>query len=126
MTRNSSADPPEGSPANPIRLRRTKRILDRYYEGRRLPSPVEGHLDLLGIREGERGTGRVLLECNTSSLRFLLVIPKATPEERAQVKEAEKEGEDPLCPRHGSRQRLTRSAKGWLCPLCGVYYGEIS
>jgi len=83
-----------------------------------------GQLDVLGVREGEGGTGRVLMECNVSSLRFVLVIPKATRTEKAKVKEVLEAGDDPLCPRHGSHQRLSKSGKNWVCPLCGVSYGK--
>jgi hypothetical protein len=83
-----------------------------------------GQLDFLGVREGEGGTGQVLLECNTSSLRFVLVIPKATRTERTKVKERLAAGEDPFCPRHGVHQPLTRSGKEWMCTLCAVSFGK--
>ncbi len=83
-----------------------------------------GQLDVLGVREGDGGTGRVLMECNVSSLRFVLVIPKATRTEKAKVKEILEAGDDPPCPRHGSHQRLSKSGKSWVCPLCGVSYGK--
>jgi hypothetical protein len=83
-----------------------------------------GQLDVLGVREGEGGAGKVLMECNVSSLRFVLVIPKATRTEKGKVKEAMDAGDDPTCPRHGSRQRLAKSGKNWVCPLCGVSYGR--
>lgn len=118
------SETPTGSPTNPIPLPRSKKTLDRYYRGKRLDSPMGGHLDVLGIREGNRGTGRVLLECNTSSLRYVLVIPKATPKERSLVKDVLEDGEDPYCPRHGESHRLTKSRKNWVCSLCGVPYGK--
>ena len=126
MTRNSSPNPsPAGSPANPIPLPKDKKLLQEYYEGRRLSSPLGGQLDLLGVREGENGTGQALFECNASSLRYVLAIPKATRTEKTKVKEAAEEGEDPPCPRHGSRQILTKSVKGWFCSKCGVTFGKI-
>jgi hypothetical protein len=117
-------EPQAGSPANPIPLPREKKVLRRYYAGQRLISPLGGQLDVLGVREGEGGTGRVLLECNTSSLRFVLVIPKATSTERAAVKEALEAGVDLSCPRHGTYHRLSRLGKQWVCPECGVPYGK--
>jgi hypothetical protein len=83
-----------------------------------------GFLDILGVREGGDGTGRVLLECNTSSLRFVLTIPKATRTEKTKVKEAREAGDEPTCPRHGAHERLARSGKDWVCALCGVTYGK--
>ncbi len=124
MDRNPVSEPPPGSPGNPIPLPKSKTLLARYYAGRRLASPMGGHLDLLGVREGKGGVGRVVCECNTSSLRFVLVVPKATKAERAKVKEALESGDDLLCPRHGADQRLAKSGKEWVCPLCGVSYGK--
>jgi hypothetical protein len=124
MDRNVVSEPPPGSPTNPIPLPKSKKTLERYYGGRRLESPLGGFLDVLGVREGKDGMGRVLLECNTSSLRFVLVIPRATKAEKAQVKEALGAGADLLCPRHGSDQRLSKSGREWICPLCGVSYGR--
>jgi len=124
MDRKVMSAPPRGSPANPIPLPKSKKTLERYYAGKRLDSPMGGHLDVLGVRGGERGTGQVLLECNTSSLRYVLVIPKATKTERDHVKEILDQGDDPCCPRHGEGQRLTKSKKNWVCSLCGVPYGK--
>jgi len=124
MDRNVVSEPPAGSPTNPIPLPKSKKTLERYYAGKRLESPLGGFLDVLGIREGKDGKGRVLFECNTSSLRFVLVVPKATRPERADVKEALVGGDDLFCPRHGSEQRLSKSGKNWICPLCGVSYGK--
>lgn len=124
MDRKVAAEPAPGSPRNPIPLPKSKKLLERYYAGRRLESPMEGHLDVLGVREGADKTGRVLLECNTSSLRFVLVIPKATRTEKAKVKEAIEAGEDLFCPRHGTDERLSKSGKEWVCSLCGVAYGK--
>lgn len=83
-----------------------------------------GQLDILGVREGEKGAGRVLLECNTSSLRFVLKIPKATRAEKTQVKEAVEAGKDPHCPRHGAYHPLSKSGKEWVCHLCAVGFGK--
>jgi hypothetical protein len=124
MERKTPAVAGAGSPGNPIPLPKEKKVLQAYYGGDRLQSPMGGQLDLLGVREGEGGTGRVLLECNVSSLRFVLTIPKATRAEKATIQEAIDTGDDLTCPRHGSYQRLTKSGKNWVCNLCGVVYGK--
>ena len=117
-------EPQPGSPANPIPLPKSKKVLERYYEGKRLESPLGGNLDILGIRESDGGTGRVLMECNASSLRYVLIIPKATRTEKSKLKEVLAAGDDPSCPRHGPDQRLSKSGKDWVCALCGVSYGK--
>ena len=124
MDKNVELEPQAGSPSNPIPLPKDKKTLRRYYSGERLDSPMGGQLDLLGVREGADGSGRVLLECNVSSLRYVLRIPKATKNEKARVKEILERGEDVFCPRHGPHQRLTKSGKKWVCSLCGVPYGK--
>ena len=126
MIVDSSENHPAGSPANPIPLPKDKKLLQEYYEGRRLPSPLGGQLDLLGVRAREDGIGQVLFECNVSSLRYVLTIPKATRTEKSKVKKAAESGEDPPCPRHGSRQILNKSVKGWFCSQCGVTYGRVA
>ena len=124
MNRNPTVKHPAGSPANPIPLPKDKKTLQKYYEGKRLSSPMEGELDFLGVRESEGGVGWALFECNVSSLRYVLTIPKATRAEKAKVKEDVEAGEDLPCPRHGTRQRLAKSGKEWVCPLCGVSFGK--
>jgi hypothetical protein len=124
MMNESSSGQNPGSPANPILLPKDKKTLLAYYAGERLPSPMGGQFDILGVRDGEGGTGRVVLECNVSSLRYVLVIPKATRAERAVVKEAIEGKEESICPRHGHFQRLTKSGKDWVCGLCGVSFGK--
>jgi hypothetical protein len=124
MERNTSSVKRQGSPTNPIPLPKEKKLLQGYYAGDRLPSPMGGQLDLLGVREGDGGVGWVLLECNVSSLRYVLTIPKATRTERAKVKEAIEKGEEITCPRHGPYQRLSKSGKNWVCQECGVVYGK--
>ena len=86
-------------------------------------------LDQNQVEEGtapDDGTGRAILECSTSSLRFELTIKKATRTEKQKVKEAQAAGSDPTCPRHGSDQRLSRLGSYWFCPQCGVRYGRAS
>lgn len=124
MERKASPQQIPGSPGNPIPLPKEKKLLHSYYAGARLPSPMGGQLDVLGVREGEGGAGKVLLECNVSSLRFVLAIPKATRTEKAKVKEAMDAGDELTCPRHGEYQRLSKSGKNWVCALCGVSYGK--
>jgi len=124
MVRSTSTEPSAGSPANPIPLPKEKKFLMRYYRGERLPSPMGGYLDVLGIREGDGGLGRVLFECNVSSLRFVLMIPRATRTETEKVKKLLEAGEDLTCPRHGPFHRLSKVGKAWVCPLCGVAYGK--
>jgi len=124
MDRKVAPEPPAGSPTNPIPLPKSKKLLATYYSGRRLESPLGGQLDILGVRESEDKTGLVMMECNASSLRFVLVIPKATRTEKSKIKEAIEAGDDLFCPRHGTDQRLTKSGKDWICPLCGVAYGK--
>ena len=77
-----------------------------------------------GAGEEELGKGRVLLECNTSSLRFVLVIPKATRAEKAEMKGVIEKGDDLFCPRHGLDGPLSKSGKNWVCNLCGVSFGK--
>ncbi|MFO8175903.1 MAG: hypothetical protein ACQET1_07815 [Gemmatimonadota bacterium] len=124
MTRSSAPEPPPGSPGNPIQLPKDKKLLQKYYAGERLPSPMGGHLDVLGVREGEKGMGRVLLECNASSLRFVMEIPRATRAEKEKVKELVQQGGDPHCPRHGPYHPLSKSGKEWVCSLCAISYGK--
>lgn len=124
MTSTSAPEQQAGSPGNPIPLRKEKKLLQMFYAGERLPSPMGGQLDVLGVKSGEGGTGSVLLECNTSSLRFLLVIPRATRTERAEMKEVLEAGGDPMCPRHGVHHPLSKSGKDWVCALCAVSYGK--
>jgi hypothetical protein len=124
MVRASAPEQQAGSPANPIPLPKEKKLLQKYYAGERLPSPMGGQLDILGVREGEGGIGHILLECNTSSLRFVLVIPKATRTEKAKVKERLAGGDDPYCPRHGVHHPLSKSGKEWVCALCAVSFGK--
>jgi ribosomal protein S27AE len=124
MNKTVTTEAPTGSPSNPIPLPKSKKLLERYYAGKRLESPLGGHLDLLGIREGDDGKGRVLFECNTSSLRFVLVIPKATRVEKAEMKSVIEKGGDLFCPRHGPGTPLTKSRKKWVCHLCGISFGK--
>lgn len=97
-----------------------KETLKLYYSGSRLESPMGGFLDPIGVRGNEDGSGIVLLECTTSSLRFTLEVPKASRAERGKIKKQMDAGEDPFCPRHGSLSRLHRVGDQLTCPRCGV------
>jgi hypothetical protein len=97
----------------------------QYYAGTRMPSPAGGFLEPLNVRREADGSGVVLLECNASSLRYELGIPKATTKERTAVKRELAEGLHPTCPRHTDpAQRLRRIGDTLVCPLCGVRYGR--
>ena len=98
-------------------------LLRLYYGGARLPSPSGGFLMVLGVRPEEDGSGSVVLECTSSSLRYEMIVPKATRAERQRVRVMIKEGGDPKCPRHID-QLLTRIRHDLACPRCGVRYAK--
>ncbi len=98
-------------------------LLGLYYEGGRLPSPSGGFLMVLGVHAESEGSGSVLLECTSSSLRYRMSVPKATRAERKKVRGMIDDGDDPKCPRHQG-QRLTRIRHDFACPKCGVRYGK--
>ena len=100
-----------------------KGLLGVYYEGNRLPSPMGGFLMVLRVQPEEDGSGSILLECNSSSLRYRLNVNKATRTERSRVREMMAEGDEPKCPRHGD-QLLIRVKNDYLCPLCGVRFAK--
>ncbi len=101
-----------------------KRVLKQYYGGVQMDSPNGGFLMVLGIRPGGGGTAVCLLECSVSSLRYRIVIPKATKTERRKVKDVLDAGDDPDCPRHGPGTRLVRAGKNFVCSSCGVAYAR--
>lgn len=107
-----------------LQLDNPKQLLQRYYAGQQVESPNGGFLMLLGIRSNEDGSATGIFECNVSSLRYELVIPKATRTERKKVREVLAEGGDPFCPRHGSASRLVRAGKDLVCPDCGIAYAK--
>lgn len=103
----------------------TKRLLQLYYQGARLDSPMGGFLEPLGVRYDDDGSGTAIFECSASSLRYHLSIPKATRTERKKVKDALDEGIDPSCPRHVDPPRRLQRVKGNLaCTACGVAYAK--
>lgn len=111
-------------PKAPLKLDNEKQLLKHYYAGQRMESPMGGYLMLLGLRQGEDGDSVGIFECSASSLRYELVIPKATRGERKKVKDAIDDGQDPDCPRHGQGLRLVRAGKDLVCMACGVAYAK--
>ncbi|HET9949636.1 MAG TPA: hypothetical protein VFQ22_11985 [Longimicrobiales bacterium] len=109
----------------PLRLENEKQLLRKYYAGQRMESPNGGYLMLLGIRSGEGGSSVAIFECSASSLRYEIVIPKATRTERKKVKDALDAGQDPDCPRHGVGVRLVRAGRDLVCRECGISYARV-
>lgn len=101
-----------------------KATLKAYYAGSRMVSPVGGVLEVLRVQPVGDGSAKLLLECNSSSLRYELPIKKATRTEKTKVKQSLLEGIDPTCPRHGESRRLTRVGLTFVCPACGVPFGK--
>ena len=99
------------------------RLLRLYYDGGRLPSPSGGFLMVLGVRPEDEGSGSILLECTSSSLRYQMRVPKATRSERKKVRAMIDEGSDPKCPRHQG-QFLVRIRHDLACANCGVRYAK--
>ncbi len=98
-------------------------LLCLYYEGGRLPSPSGGFLMVLGVRPEDEGSGSILLECMSSSLRYEMSVPRATRSERKKVRAMIDEGRDPKCPRHQG-QLLVRIRHDLACSRCGVRYAK--
>ena len=98
-------------------------LLRLYYDGGRLPSPSGGFLMVLGVRPEDEGSGSILLECTSSSLRYRMSVPKATRSERKKVRAMIDDGIDPKCPRHRG-QLLVRKRHDLACPSCGVRYAK--
>ena len=111
--------------AEALRMEKVKQLLKQYYAGQRIESPNGGFLILLGIRPQQGGTAVGVFECSASSLRYEIVIPKATRTERKKVREALQQGGDPGCPRHGPEFRLVRAGKNLVCSHCGVAYARV-
>ena len=98
-------------------------LLRLYYDGGSLPSPAGGFLVVLGVRPEDDGSGSLLLECTSSSLRYKMSVPKATRSERKQVRALIDEVGDPKCPRHQG-QFLVRTRHDFVCSSCGVRYAK--
>ncbi|MEK9501445.1 hypothetical protein [Gaopeijia maritima] len=103
-----------------------KALLEAYYRGGHLPSPMGGFLDPLRVRTESDGSGTVLFECSASSLRYELRVPKASRDEKAAVKAAQEADEPVVCPRCEPARRLRRAGTHLVCPRCGVRYGKPS
>ncbi len=107
-----------------LQLDNEKQLLKQYYAGQQMKSPNGGFLIPLGVRAAGDGSAVGIFECSVSSLRYELVIPKATRTERKKVRDGIDEGEDPDCPRHGPGTRLVRAGKDLVCTACGVAYAR--
>ncbi len=107
------------------RIEKARQLLKEYYAGQRMESPNGGFLILLGIRPQEGGKAVGVFECSASSLRYEIVIPKATRTERKKVRDILQQGGDPDCPRHGPDFRLARAGKNLVCSRCGVAYARV-
>ena len=95
-----------------------------YYAGAQLPSPVGGFLEVLHVQPEADGSGTVIFECLSSSLRFRLPVNAATRTERKKVRERLESGMEPECPRHMDGRRLVRVDKDLVCSACGVRYAR--
>ena len=111
--------------AEALRMKKAKQLLKQYYAGQRIESPNGGFLILLGIRPQESGIAVGVFECSASSLRYEIVIPKATRTERKKVRDVLQQGGDPGCPRHGPDFPLVRAGKNLVCSHCGVAYARV-
>ena len=111
--------------AEALRMKKAKQLLKQYYTGQRMESPNGGFLILLGIRPQEGGAAVGVFECSASSLRYEIVIPKATRTERKKVRDVLQQGGDPGCPSHGPEFRLVRAGKNLVCSRCGVAYARV-
>ena len=107
------------------RIEKARQLLKEYYAGQRMESPNGGFLILLGIRPHLSGTAVGVFECSASSLRYEIVIPKATRTERKKVRDVLQQDGDPDCPRHGPDFRLARAGKNLVCSRCGVAYARV-
>lgn len=107
-----------------LQLDNEKQLLNKYYAGHQMESPNGGFLILLGVRHADDGSAVGIFECSVSSLRYELVIPKATRTERKKVRDSIDAGDDPDCPRHGHGTRLVRAGKDLVCMACGVAYAK--
>jgi len=107
------------------RIEKARKLLKEYYAGQRMESPNGGFLILLGIRPQEGGKAVGVFECSASSLRYEIVIPKATRTERKKVRDVLQQDGDPDCPRHGPDFRLARAGKNLVCSRCGVAYARV-
>ena len=113
---------PLGEAALPAKDEETLRQL--YYAGAQLPSPMGGFLEVLHVQTEEDGSGIVIFECLSSSLRFRLPLKAATRTERKAVRDSMDAGMHPECPRHEEGRRLQRVGRNFICSACGVRYAR--
>ncbi len=113
---------PLGEGALPAKDEETLRQL--YYAGSQLPSPMGGFLEVLHVQPEEDGSGTVIFECLSSSLRFRLPLKAATRTERKKVRDRMNAGLDPECPRHEAGLHLQRVGRNFICSACGVRYAK--
>ena len=99
----------------------SRRLLGFYYEDSRLPSPAGGVFQVLRVKSEDNGSGVLILECGSSSLRYVLKVPKAKRAEKRDIQAEAKKGGELWCPRH-SLQPLNRVADKYVCRKCGVTY----
>ena len=111
--------------AEALQIEKAKQLLKQYYTGQRMESANGGFLILLRVRPQEGGAALGVFECSASSLRYEIVIPKATRTERKKVRDVLQQGGDPGCPRHGPDFRLVRAGKNLVCSRCGVAYARV-
>lgn len=101
-----------------------KKMEKLYCSGRQVPSPMGGFLVPLGVKAEEDGSSTVLLECQSSSLRYQLPIRKATRTEKSHVKDQVSDDLEPMCPRGDGAPALVRRGSDWYCPHCNIKYGR--
>ncbi len=101
----------------------TKKLLTFHYEDARLPSPAGGIFQVLRVKSEDDGSGLILLECGSSSLRYLLKVPKAKRTEKKDIQTKLNKGGELWCPRH-SLQSLHRVENSYVCRKCGVAYAK--
>ena len=89
-----------------LQLDNEKQLLNKYYAGHQMESPNGGFLILLGVRHADDGSAVGIFECSVSSLRYELVIPKATRTERKRFG-------TPSTPATIRTARVTATARAW-------------
>ena len=119
---NTHKSGPLGESTLPVKDEETLRQL--YYAGAQLPSPMGGLLEVLHVQAEEDGSGTVIFECLSSSLRFRLSLKAATRTERKKVRDRIDAGMEPECPRHEGGRRLQRVGPDFICSACGVRYAK--
>jgi len=98
--------------------------LGAYLAGQMVPCPVGcgGFSEVVRVATLENGSGEVWFECLSCAQRRQFVLPKASKSENADIRAAEEEGRDALCPRHSVPVSLRRRGRQFVCPACGVVF----